>query len=247
MDIAEPLLSFDRERNAADVRAILEQAGHLVAGVRDAGRMAGFVEAGKLGEGDLGEAMQPFDPARLLFREAPLDEVVRALEQHAQVFVSVLGQVGLVVTRHDFEKPSARMWLFGMLTIMEMNITTAVHVLFAGDQWQEVLSPGRVEKALALQQERARRGQVVDGIDCLQLPDKLRIMMQDPALRQNLGLESVRASERFIKRVESLRNHLAHSQDIVDSDWDFVVTLCSFLDELTEARKLREILASVEG
>ena len=58
-----------------------------------------------------------------------------------------------------------------------------------------------------------------DLLDCLQLADKGRILISRDETLQQLGLDSRRAAKKVIRELESLRNNLAHAQDIVTYDW----------------------------
>ena len=69
-------------------------------------------------------------------------------------------------------------------------------------------------------------------LDCLQLVDKARILMKDPDFREDAGLGSRRATEKAIRDFESLRNNLAHNNDIVTYDWDTIVSVSQRLDKI---------------
>ena len=77
----------------------------------------------------------------------------------------------------------------------------------------------RLERARQLQEERARRDQACDLLDCLQLGDKAQALLQDSRQLEAFGFTSRRAAKQVIKEFESLRNNLAHAQDIVTYDW----------------------------
>jgi hypothetical protein len=62
-------------------------------------------------------------------------------------------------------------------------------------------------------------------MDCLQLSDKAQVLMSDPEGMRRMGLGSKKVAKRVIKELESLRNHLAHAQDIVQHDWAQIARL----------------------
>jgi hypothetical protein len=68
-------------------------------------------------------------------------------------------------------------------------------------------------------------------IDCLQLSNKGQILMETPALLRRLGFASKRAARRVVKEQESLRNHLAHAQDIVIHDRAQIARLTRRVEE----------------
>ncbi len=97
------------------------------------------------------------------------------------------------------------------------------------DQWKQLLSEGRLQKAEALLAERRRRNQAVALFDCLQLADKGQIIARHEPLRNQTVFTSRRQVEDAVAKLEQLRNNLAHAQDIPDSDWDTIVQLCAFI------------------
>ena len=58
-----------------------------------------------------------------------------------------------------------------------------------------------------------------------------RIVLRDEALRTRAGFVSRSRGEQTVTQLESLRNNLAHSQDIVGSNWDTIVKLTENLDK----------------
>jgi hypothetical protein len=141
-DVAEPLVSFDAETPAAVVGEVMDAGGFAVAGVRRRGRVAGFVERDGLGTGWCGGAMKEIAPDAQLPATAPLSAAVRVLSGEPRGFVTALGGVAGVVTRDDFQKPAARMWLFGMVTMIELRYTRLIADLCPGESWREHLSEG---------------------------------------------------------------------------------------------------------
>jgi hypothetical protein len=116
-----------------------------------------------------------------------------------------------------------------------MDLTEYIKTRWADGTWQEALPPSRLDKAVALLEERRRRGQHPELIDCLQLSDKARVLTRDPAEVELLGFQSTGAAKRAFKDLESLRNNLAHSQDIVSHDWAQIVRISRRLEELAAA------------
>ncbi|MHC4403628.1 MAG: CBS domain-containing protein [Planctomycetota bacterium] len=231
-DVAEPLVSFDADAPAADVRRLMAQNAYQVVGVRREGVMAGYVTREELDGGLCGDSLRVFDDAEVVFDSACLPTAVALLSERPRLFVITFGRVGGIVTRSDLQKPPVRMWLFGMVTIVEMGLLRLIEERFPSGGWEEHLSAGRLEKAQALLVERKRRNQELDLLDCLQFSDKGLITLKDELLRARVGYQSRRRGEETIKRLEALRNNLAHSQDIISSDWETIVGLSENLDAI---------------
>jgi hypothetical protein len=233
-DIAEPLVSFDDSTPAAQVRNFMQQRRFELVGIRQDGVVTGYVERDDLAEGPCGDYLRDFPEDRVVPDTMPLVELVLRLKEHSRLFVSLLGRVGGIVSRSDLQKPPVRMWLFGMITLLEMRLTRLIATHCPDESWKEFLSPGRIEKAEALLAERRRHHQDLPLLECLQLADKVQIIARNENLRAMTVFESRRQIEQAQKMIERLRNNLAHSQDILTTDWETIVLLSENLDTVVD-------------
>jgi hypothetical protein len=229
-DVAEPLVSFDAATSAAEALSLMNTADFDVVGVRRDGLVAGYAERKDLGEGVCGEHLELFDDMSVISDVTPLADVVLKLDRSPRLFVRVLGAVSGIVTMSDLQKPPVRMWLFGMITLVEMRMGRLVEHLCEGESWRQFLFEGRLQKAAALLEERRRRSQNLRLIDCLQFSDKAQVIARNEAIRSLTRFTSRRQVEEACKALENLRNNLAHSQDIISSDWPTIVMLSADLD-----------------
>ena len=117
--------------------------------------------------------------------------------------------------------------MFGIITLGEMVITEIIRHRYSDGSWQEFLSEKRIDIAKKLQEERTRRGQQVELLDCLQFGDKGWIITYDEKLREKLGHKSRKETRNAIKELETLRNNLAHTQEIIPSGWQRIIIACS--------------------
>ncbi len=234
-DIAELLeLSFDAECPASRAIEILRQKDFEVATIRMDGEIKGFTTLEYLNQaGSCGLAMRPFAPDQVVTSEAGFAEVIHVLTRHDHCFVSQYGQVLGLITRGDVNKPFMRMWLFGIITLTEMRITDLIREHYRGRDWHELLSPPRLEAARRLQQERRRLGQHADLTDCLQMADKGQLILQTEALFSAMGFPSKSAAKKVLKQFQSLRNNLAHAQDISTYDWAQIARMAKRMLEST--------------
>lgn len=233
MDIAEPLASFDGGTPADEVCALLGRRGWERAGVREEGLVTGYVERGDLSGGTVGDHVRPFGPDDLVASSASLAETIASLDANGRCFVSVLGRVGAIVTFRDLEKPPVRMWLFGMITIVETFMTRRIRVRYPEGSWTPLLSPARLAKAGELRAERLRRGQDADLLECVQLADKAIIFVKTPGAVEAFGFPSRRQAEEAFQRLQALRNALAHVQrEIVSRDFQLVARLAASVERI---------------
>jgi hypothetical protein len=79
---------------------------------------------------------------------------------------------------------------------------------------------------------RVAKSQQLDLLDCLQFCDKCHIIAQDENLRSKFHFSSRKRAEEVFSDMESLRDSLAHSNDIVGQDWDSIVQLAGNIEEL---------------
>ena len=214
------------------MRPAMERRGVEVAGVRVDGQVAGYVRTDDLGTRALSRVIRTFAAGEVLPYTAGFHDVLAALAVYPTVFVSSAGSVNAVIDRTDLQSPPVRMWLFGLITILDSFVTRELEARYPDDGWTEELSKGRVAKARELLAERHRRNQSTTLIQCLQFSDKAGILMRDAETRANWGVESKRAGDRLIADLQSLRNNLAHTQDILTYDWDTILRLAQRLDDI---------------
>ena len=235
MDIAEPLCSFDAGQTATAVREFLEAETFDLVGVRKEGLVAGYALREELFDGELGSYLHPFEPDDLVTDEASLAETIRSLDVNGRCFVSSLGHVSVIVTFDHLEKPPVRMWLFGMVTILEMVMTARLREEYPDDSWTSSLSAERVARAKQLWNERLRRGRECELSDCLQFADKATVLLKTPGRPAQLGFQSKRKADEAFAEFQALRNSLAHTQEIMSSDWQAVVRLAASLELLLQS------------
>jgi hypothetical protein len=242
LDVAEPLPSFDAEREATEVRRFMEALGTEVAGLRTSGHVRGYVLIDDLASGSAVDHMRPFADGQVLPEEAGLHSAIEVLDGRDQCFIATLGSVGAVVRRQDVDKPAGRMWLFGNITLIEMIMSSVIAQRYPGDGWKEQLSESRLDHAETLMAERCRRGQRVSLLECIQLADKAQILLKDPEIVKEAGFSSRREGKEAMKRLQSLRNSLAHSQEILGDDWPAIARLAqrltTMIGRFTERREL---------
>jgi len=235
MDVAEPLVSFDAEQSAAAVQSTLDKRDFDLVGVRRYGTVCGYARRSELGEGHLGDYLHSFTPDDLVADTDSLQKVIQSLGLNGRGFLKVLGKVGAVVTLSDLEKPPVRMFLFGMITIFEMLVTRGIRMYFPGESWRENASPGRLAKAEALLQERRRRNSPADLLDCLQFSDRGQLLLRIPEVLevlQGMGIPSKKVALKAFQELETLRNNLAHSQQIIPESWERIVIFSTRIEML---------------
>lgn len=240
-DIAQALPSFDAACRAETAATAMQSRGLAVVGVRTAGLITGYIEAAALSGICCGDCQWPIQPDQLVSDALPLASLVERLAQHPFCFVMTWEEPSGWVSRQDLQKPPARMWLFGMVTLIETRFGQLIADYYPRDEWKVHLSPGRIQKAETLKAERLRIAQHITLADCLQFADKAQIVARSETLRALTRFSSKKQIEEIGRKLEKLRNNLAHSQDIVQGDWETIVLLAKHVGSILDGPVVKDV------
>jgi hypothetical protein len=72
-------------------------------------------------------------------------------------------------------------------------------------------------------------------LECLQFSDKLQILFHIKDFLDQSGFASLSAAKKVFKDLESLRNNLAHGQEISSADWPAIVRLARLLGAINDS------------
>ena len=236
-DISEAVRSFDADKTCQNIIEIMDYHEESIVCIRNMGKIQGYVRRSDLSTGKCGEHIRFFRHGQVLSSDASLSDIVHTLTLHQYGFITTLGDISGYFSRSDINKPVVRMWLFGIITFIEMEFMGMIDEYYPKNSWQPFVSEGRLQKAIEMKEERKRRNQNCKLLECLQLSDKGQILIQNDEILQQLGMESKRNARKLIRELESLRNNLAHAQDIVTHDWAPIVRLSYRLEETLSIRK----------
>jgi hypothetical protein len=234
--IAEPVRSFDASRPCKEVQAIMELHQLDIICLREQGVIIGYARHKDLVGHTCRENMREFREGQVVSGDSPFSDIIHVLTLQQYGFISVLGEIAGVFCREDINKPVVRMWLFGIITFIEMEVMKVIARYFPDDSWQTSISEERLSQAKSLREERIRRGQHCNLLECIQLSDKGKIIISNQETMKIMGLDSRRSAKKVIRELESLRNNLAHAQDIVTYDWGQIVRLTHRLEDTLNSR-----------
>ncbi|MBD6618609.1 hypothetical protein FNW02_22965 [Komarekiella sp. 'clone 1'] len=234
--VAEPLKAVPDDAEVSEVLYWMRVQDFDVIGLETGDTISGYVERSSLMQAKSGKCrdyQRVFHPKELIAISTPLMKLLPILQQTPRLFVLDCNQVSGIVTCGDLQKAPARMLLFGLVTLLEMNLLRLVRLYYPQDSWQQVLKPERLRVAQRLWQESQERNEATDLLDYLQFCDKRELVLNQPELLQQLGLKSKRFGERFLKSAEQLRNRLAHAQSLVSgSSWIELISLAEAMETL---------------
>jgi predicted transcriptional regulator len=232
--VTENLASFDAERDVDSVRGFMEEKEFDVVGVRISGYVSGYVERVDLSNGVLRNHLLTFSEPECINESEPLLRLLEGLKRSRRLFVSRQGRVYGIVTKGDLEKGPVRMWLFCVISLLEMQLLRLIREFYPDDGWRDCLETDRFGKVEGNFIDLRRRNEHVDLADCLQFCDKREIVLGTPELRDVLQFVSKTAGGKLLKRLEDLRNDLAHAQSVITGRWPDLVELAGQAEHLAE-------------
>ena len=223
-DIAEPLEAFAQDEDASEVRVIMDAKDFDVAGVRKNGRVSGYIEKPDLSQGSAGECAKSFDVTVLVTESTGLFKLLSRLRDVPQLFVLDSHQVGAIVTRADLQKAPVRLFLFGMITLIEMHFLRMIRSEFDNDSWRSK-ARDYVDEAERVFLSRRNRNQAIDLAECLTFTGKVTVVTNTRQLCRRLGFDSKESAQASLERLVDLRNALAHGQDILLGLWPEIIDI----------------------
>jgi len=232
--IIEPLQSCAEEAPSKEIYDLLKRRDFDVTGVQSQrdGPVIGFVARKSLKDGFVRDHLQPITAELLISDFTPLPTLLSVLKERQHVFVLIGSEVRGIVTRADLNKPPVRVYLFGIISLLEMHLSFWARVVYGEDSWQCRLNPKRIKAAKKIQCERRRRNQEMSLLECLQFCDKRDLIIARDDLREKLHLGTKSQARALLKRAEDLRNLLAHSQKnlVHRSSWPETIDLVELVE-----------------
>jgi len=212
---------------ATEAHQILTERGYDAAGVQESqdGRVVGYLITEELRTGKVNEHVKPFKADDLVSDSTPVQDLLTVLRRQERAFVLCGSRVCGILTRTELNKPPARVYLFGMISLLEMHLQFWVANSYADDSWEHLLDERRLAPARKLYEERRHRDEEISLLDCIQFSDKAGLVISSPGLISKLGIPSKRKAEALLGGAERLRNKLAHSQlDLVQgTTWEKLI------------------------
>jgi hypothetical protein len=231
--ISETMDTCHLHDDAEMIKNIMVIKDYDVMGVEDNRIVIGYVVRNELKEGICHEYYRRFSPTELVSESTPLIDTLFILKEIDRIFILEGNRVTKVVTLADLQKPPIRMLLFGLISLLEMHLYRIINDYFSDGTWKNHLSSFRITLAEELFALRKSRNEAIQLSDCLQICDKRDIVLNEGQLRELLGIESKTKGKSFFKKLESLRNNLAHSQNLnTQNSWNELFLLIEQTEKL---------------
>lgn len=231
-DIYEPLLCCHTYDPSEHVKETLTHRQFDVSGVIDqAEKLVGYVKTAELEYGVIEHYLHDIKIAQVISDSTPLASLLKILQSNDFLFINYGEKVIGIITKADLNKPPVRVYVFGMLSLLEMHLNSWVRHYYPENSWQTEIKDERLNKAHEIYALRRNSNQDLTLLDCLQLADKRDLLAKSQEFRERFKFTK-KAFENFIKDAEKIRNEVAHSQDSIIAclPWDKFVGVLEYID-----------------
>ena len=225
--LAEYLKTCELHEDALAVKKEMSANDFDIYGVENGEKIIGFVKREDITkEGSIKEFAKNFRYDELISDSTSLTELLDIFQEREFIFILERNKVTRIVTVADLQKQPIRMLAFSLISLLEMYLTSVINEFYPDDRWTDKISELRLTKAKELLDERLEKNVALTLLDNLQLSDKGTIVRKTPKLVEKFGFESNNQCKEFFKKMEELRNNIAHSQEKIYHDYKgFIHTL----------------------
>ena len=229
--LAESFVAFDSVRSTSDVRAFMKHRDFDFIGVRIHGEVVGFADFHDLDDGKLGDHVRPFASHHLVDETDSVSDVLNRLRQEPCVYVQLMGQPLGIITRADLQKAPVRMWLFALLSLVEMQFLRLIRTRLTEEELLRTLEVRSSKRVQGEFNKRKKRNEETDLADCTGFSDKFLIVAKTMSLREELGFGSEDAVMVVKRDYVTLRNNLAHGH-IIGRDFSNLARIAKGAEDL---------------
>lgn len=220
--IYEPLLCCPINSNSNQAKEALVVRGFDVAGVKENEEdpVLGYVLTKDIGEGEFKNYVTPIGIDVVVSDSTPLANIVNILDGKEFAFVIAGNQITGIITKADINKPPVRIYIFGIISLLEMHLNLWILHYFQENSWINEIPEGRIDIANKVYEKRKGNNQELSLLECFQFCDKKEILSKSGEFLKVFEL-SKKGLQKFLKRAEDIRNELAHSQNSIVSNLEW--------------------------
>ena len=223
--ICEIFQSHPLDTDSKIVKEDIEKKDFDVMGLSKNGIICGYVNRCDLINGSCKDYKNEFNVSDLTSDSTPIIDCISLLKEKKRIFVLQKNMVNGIITRGDLQKAPVRMLLFGLITLLEMQMQRIINNEFPNDTWKKHLKQNRIDKAENILKLRKQRNEDIGLLDCLQFCDKSNLITKIDKIDKRFNIENVKDYKKILSKIEKLRDKIAHSQDIVlGTTWSDIIT-----------------------
>lgn len=233
-NIYEPLLCCYIDSESQEVKNDLQKREFDVAGVKEKNdrKVIGYVIRDEIKTGPIKKYLKIISHDLLISDSTPLAEIFSLLSKNDFTFIIYGNNIKGIITKADINKPPVRIYIFGIISLLEMHLNFWINFYFKDNCWIKEIQIDRVNNARRLYEERKGNNQDLTLLECMQLCDKRDLLLKSDSFLKKFKFTNNKF-ETLLKRIEKLRNDLVHSQNsiITNLGWN------KFVDIITIAEK----------
>ncbi len=174
------------------------------------------------------DTVRALNDSEVISDSTPILEVLESLCTKEQLFVKVKRDITHMVTRSDLDTIPVRIWLYGMISLFEIELKENISQL--GIKWERKLSNKRIEKAEELFELKKLKNEEIHMLGCTQLCDVGTIMFKSweqfkEYFPEDLSKNNIRSS---FNHINDLRDALAHGQKL-QTEWPEILSLIQLI------------------
>jgi len=231
--IAEELKYCHPDVGTIKIKETMESLDFDVIGINDNDNINGYVEISDLNDLTLSNHIKSFNSSELIEDSIPLFDILKILKRKPRIFVQHENEVWGIITVSDLQKITVRIFLFGLISLLEMKMTQIIRNRYKNNSWKKKLKDNRYESAQKLQMDQKLNNENIELVDYLELSDKKNIILNSEDIMIELGYK-----KKYLKGILgssiNLRNTLAHSRELEDLKSSKIINLSIKIDELLE-------------
>jgi hypothetical protein len=137
--ILEPFTSCPAGAPAPEAAQMLRRRDFDVAGVKESpdGEVSAWVTTDDLEDGLVQDHKRPLTANDLISDATPLSAVLSTLKERRFSFVLIGPEVRRIVTKADLNKPPGRIYLFSLISLLEMHLGFWIREEYREESWKK--------------------------------------------------------------------------------------------------------------
>jgi hypothetical protein len=216
------LYAPDPQEDAASVRQQMDDRKIDVAPLKEHPDYHRYIDAKELSNGQCRKYAHLIDVTMIVAETLPVADLFETLQKQPFLFVLQGRSIVGIVTKADLQRVPVRILMFGLITLLEMNLRESIRQYYGDNGWDHLLNEKRLGDAKKLQNTRIIKDASIGLFECTQLCDLKEIIARGPLLQEIFTGLSKKQFQNHLERIEEYRNDLAHAQ-VLDIDLLFYI------------------------
>jgi hypothetical protein len=208
--IAVPLETINSKSDQSEINLFFIEKNYDVLGYMEESTIVGYLHKDDIKN----SIVRDFDIKDVIAVNTPLIHAISLLSSRERLFLMDQLSIKYIITKADLQKAPVRMLFFGLISLFESQIANTISRRYPNNDWQWILKKNRMIEANKIYQAKIANNTEIDLLDCTQLADKNSIIVATAEFVNLLPYTSKTKAEKWLRKVESLRNDLAHAQSL---------------------------------